>query len=431
METGANKHSLLMLAYFGLVFCVIVLGFYPGIMTPDSDAQLTMARSWQFIDWHPPIFSVIWRPLDAIVPGPAGMLVLFAFCYCLAFYLFAIRLAASSRTVAWIACLLAVSPLTINFAGVIWKDVMMAVSFLLAICAALNRERGFAVIAAGCVLVVIGVMSRHNALLAAPVIFYMLFWGSDVASIPRTIGRLAAAAMLAAIAYVVANSVLTSVLNVRATHALSSLLVFDLVALSAKLKTNLLPGTWTEPEAAKIISECYEPRWWDRIWLSCGYVMERLMAENNWPVLYRTWFAEVAKHPLLYIEHRLQFLANNFRIYDYAAVFPNSTNLGKSFAQLNYQTYMESYILAFAKNPYTSIFFTLSFWIVCLSFSSCSTPRSCSASGRANRRAFSLPPLLPCTARHYSLSPYRWICGMPTSGLLQAAWVCCSSMSSG
>lgn len=364
MDTRANRHSYLMLAYFVSLFCFIVFAFYPGIMTADSDAQLEMARAWHFTDWHPPIFSVIWRPLDAIVPGPAGMLVLFAFSYCLAFYLFAVRLAASSRPLAWVACLLAISPLTINFAGVIWKDVMMALCFLLAICAALNRERGWPVIAAGCALVLIGVLSRHNALFAAPPIVYMLFWGTDLASFPRIIGRLVAAAILTLIAYLAANAVMASVLSIKHLHAISSLLVFDLVALSAKLKTNLLPGTWTEQEAAKIMTECYEPRWWDRIWLSCGFVMQRLMAEDNWAVLYRTWFAEIPKHPLLYLDNRFQFLVNNFRIHDYAHVFSPTSEIAKTFAETNHQALVGRYVLAFARNAYTSIFFTLGFWIL-------------------------------------------------------------------
>src|SRR4051812_11178145 len=60
-------------ATFG--FLITIYFFRPGFMTPDPTAQLAEARSGIYTDLHPPLTALLWRYLDAIIPGPLGMLV--------------------------------------------------------------------------------------------------------------------------------------------------------------------------------------------------------------------------------------------------------------------------------------------------------------------------------------------------------------------
>lgn len=114
----------------------LILLFYPGIMSNDSIASLKQARALEFNTWHPPIMALVWAPLDRIVPGPAGMLVLQALLFAYA----AAKLCASafrglcSRLPAWLVVLaFSLFPPAMTLTGMIWKDVWTSGFLLLAV----------------------------------------------------------------------------------------------------------------------------------------------------------------------------------------------------------------------------------------------------------------------------------------------------------
>ena len=119
-----------------VVALVIVAVFYPGIMSNDSLASLKQARTFEFTDWHPPIMAMAWAPLDRIVSGPAGMLVLQALLYAYA----AAKLCASAfprlsrHLPAWLVVLaFSLFPPVMTLTGMIWKDVWTSGFLLLAL----------------------------------------------------------------------------------------------------------------------------------------------------------------------------------------------------------------------------------------------------------------------------------------------------------
>src|SRR5262249_35832260 len=59
-----------------LAVAIHILVYRPGYMSGDSVTQLTEGRLGTYNGWHPPIMSWLWGQLDAIVPGPIGMLAL-------------------------------------------------------------------------------------------------------------------------------------------------------------------------------------------------------------------------------------------------------------------------------------------------------------------------------------------------------------------
>lgn len=119
-----------------VVALFIVAVFHPGIMSNDSLASLKQARSFEFTDWHPPIMALVWAPLDRIIAGPAGMLVLQALLYAYG----AAKLCASAfprlskRLPPWLLVLVfSLFPPVMTLTGMIWKDVWTSGFLLLAL----------------------------------------------------------------------------------------------------------------------------------------------------------------------------------------------------------------------------------------------------------------------------------------------------------
>ena len=58
-------------------------------MNGDASWQLKFAREFKFINWHPPLMSVIWRPLDKLLPGAGSLFLLQIGLYWLSIAIFA------------------------------------------------------------------------------------------------------------------------------------------------------------------------------------------------------------------------------------------------------------------------------------------------------------------------------------------------------
>ena len=107
LPSPTSKSSLNYCLLTALVGAAItIVAFFPGYMSSDSILQYEQARASAltnireisgFTDLHPPSMGIMWRLLDYIYPGPAGMLILHNLLYwcgagLLSFYLFNTRL---------------------------------------------------------------------------------------------------------------------------------------------------------------------------------------------------------------------------------------------------------------------------------------------------------------------------------------------------
>ncbi|MDH5822985.1 hypothetical protein QFW77_08280 [Luteimonas sp. RD2P54] len=163
------------IAGIGLLSFLIVVTFFPGVMTKDSEAALDQARSLELTDWHPPIMALIWRYLDAIIRGPLLMLVSQALLYawavtklCREGFPRINRLAP-----AWVTVLaFGLFPPAMALIGMIWKDVWMSGLLLLGlgylygittVTTSAERLRAFASLVVCCLL---ATAFRHNAVSA-------------------------------------------------------------------------------------------------------------------------------------------------------------------------------------------------------------------------------------------------------------------------
>jgi hypothetical protein len=79
-----------------------------------------------------PVMAAVWSVLIAIFPGPLSMFLLMIVPYWLGFTILALTVARRSPGYALILPLLALTPPAFLILGVIWRDAMMASSWLLA-----------------------------------------------------------------------------------------------------------------------------------------------------------------------------------------------------------------------------------------------------------------------------------------------------------
>lgn len=159
----------------GVLVAIIVVMFFPGVMTKDSKAALDQARTLDLTDWHPPIMAIVWRYLDAIIRGPLLMLVCQAVLYGWAVSKLCVEAFPDlgRRIPLWLLIpLFGVFPPVMALTGMIWKDTWMSGLLLLALgnlyaianaTARAGRWRAFAWLCASCLA---ATAFRHNALSA-------------------------------------------------------------------------------------------------------------------------------------------------------------------------------------------------------------------------------------------------------------------------
>jgi hypothetical protein len=122
------------------VWGLFVAYAWPGLMTWDSVNQLFQARSGHYGNWHPPIMARLWSVLDAIVAGPALMLVLQTSLFVVGLYGLIRRYAAPRR--AAVACAIVfLFPPVFAPMSTIWKDSLMAAMFLCAVAGLASAAR--------------------------------------------------------------------------------------------------------------------------------------------------------------------------------------------------------------------------------------------------------------------------------------------------
>ena len=295
-------------------FALTLWVFWPGIMTFDARyIYMDMVKGF-YGDWQSPVMIVLWRLIDPIAPGTGSLLLLTVALYWLAFGVVALTVERRSPRLALALPLLALSPPAFVFVGIIWRDVLLAIMWLLA--AALvfaTAERGRLRIAMQIValaLLAFGVLLRPNALAAAPLLAAYILWPTRFAWKRTIILYVPAALALFGLVQVVYYGVL----GATRQQPLHSIMVFDLGGISHFAKDNVFPGAWTADETKLITDSCYQPLAWDIYWTQqpCSFVMEHLEKRDKIfasSVLTEAWTRALLRHPIAYLEHRTDFMA--------------------------------------------------------------------------------------------------------------------------
>jgi hypothetical protein len=308
-----KQTALLIAAMMAAGFARTLYVFYPGVMTFDARYIYEDMAKGIFGDWQSPAMVLLWSLVDTIAPGPGSLLLLTAALYWLAFAVVALIVARRSPWLALLLPLLALSPPAFVFVGIIWRDVLFAIAWLLAaalVFAVADRERNrrIPMQVFGLALLAFGVLLRPNALAAAPILAAYILWPTRL---PWKRAALLYVPMALAL-FGLVQGVYYGVLGAQRQHPLHSIMVFDLGGISHFADDNVFPGPWTQDEAVLITQRCYQPIAWDVYWTQepCQFVMEHLEREKIFAssVLTEAWKHAIVKHPIAYIEHRAVFM---------------------------------------------------------------------------------------------------------------------------
>jgi hypothetical protein len=68
-----NKRSKLMLLLSIITIALFISIFYPGLMSPDSQAIYAYAKAGSYGDHHPPLMAYLWHIFLKFKDGPALM----------------------------------------------------------------------------------------------------------------------------------------------------------------------------------------------------------------------------------------------------------------------------------------------------------------------------------------------------------------------
>ncbi len=298
-------------------YALTLVIFYPGIMTYDAKYVYEDIAKGARGDWQSPVMTVLWGLIDPVAPGAASMFLLMATSYWLAFGLLAIALTRRAVGAALLLIGLALLPPAFVFVGIIWRDMLFAICWLLAaaiVFAAVNADARYRMPAQGLALALCasGVLLRPNALIAAPILCAYAIWpfrislrGTVLLIVPAMIGLFA---MVQVVYY--------GVLGAIRQHPLQTIMVFDLGGISHFSKENQFPVDWSEPESAMLLNDCYHPTQWDIYWKKyepCEFVMRKIEREKGLfgtPAITDAWVHAILRHPLAYLRHRAAFMWN-------------------------------------------------------------------------------------------------------------------------
>src|SRR5262245_17079053 len=228
-------------AGFGLTLLI----FYPGIMTFDAKYVYEDIAKHTLGDWQSPVMTVLWAWIDPIAPGSASMFVLTAAAYWLAFGILGCTLGGRSAGLGAVPPLLALLPPAFVLVGVLWRDVLFAVTWLLAIVltfAVTDRPSRLRVpiqiiaFAACC----LGVLLRPNSMIAAPLLALYIIWPLQMR------WKRTATLFVPAIAgfFCLVQIVYYGLLGATRQHALQSIMIFDLGGVSHFIKENQFTVAW-------------------------------------------------------------------------------------------------------------------------------------------------------------------------------------------
>lgn len=302
----------LAVAGFGLTLLI----FYPGIMTYDAKFVYEDIAKHTLGDWQSPAMTVLWALIDPISPGSASMFLLTAAAYWLAFGALGFTLAGRSAWLGVLPPLLALLPPAFVLVGVLWRDVLFAVTWLLAVVltfAVTDRSPRLRVPIqiVAFLLCCLGVLLRPNSIIAAPLLAIYIVWPLQMRWKRTAILFVPAIAAF----FGLVQLIYYGALGATRQHPLQSIMIFDLGGISHFTKENQFPVTWNERDTALLLNGCYRPTEWDLYWRlePCKFVMHKIETEEKLfgtPVIPRAWARAVVRHPIAYMEHRGSFMWN-------------------------------------------------------------------------------------------------------------------------
>jgi hypothetical protein len=292
--------SLSLLLVLGLILSIWAC-FAPGFMSYDSMVQYKSALDQHYVDSHPPMMSYIWHLCMFLIPGPQSLLYFHLTLLALGITMWQLNL----KNVFWGMSIpiLFFLPWIANFSGVLWKDVGMAFSLLVATGLLFSRNKKYWKCFAAALFLIYALGVRYNAILAVvPVLFFSFkyyfpkarFWNATLATVLLSVALLAA---VSAITY--------GFIKAERKHLETFLMGDDIAQISAKTNQNLLP--WVKHDDLLVCS--VPPILYERAmcFISKGYDPSgSLVVDVPYESTYALWEKTVVAHPFVYASIRIE-----------------------------------------------------------------------------------------------------------------------------
>lgn len=322
---STRRLSLCLLALALAMATLVFLHFSPGAMSFDSFYILAQARSGVFEDGHPPLLAAIWRLVERVVPGPAGMLVLnLALFYGGLLLVFRWAAHRYGYVVAPVFVALGLSPPVVGILGVIWIDITMAGFFLASIGVFLTghgsarwRTRLLSLLLS-LTLATLGLAVRHNGAAGAfPLLaLFLLYQGRVRAPWLRFAMAIGAAAGITLLLFVGAK-VLSNWAVDSHRHLWRSGALYDIAGVSYQERTYLFYPDVVGDNSLENVYKLYSPCSFtplvvgEQIHALPGQVTHKgepfHLSEANPELnqrLLANWWEVIVRHPGGYLTHR-------------------------------------------------------------------------------------------------------------------------------
>lgn len=355
-------------------FIFFAIACYPGFMSIDTLEQYRQAHTLEFADGHPPVMAWLWSKLNFILDGPQSLLFTHLGMLWTGLYIWRVN-AGESLAAKWFI-LMGFFPWVANFEGVLWKDVGMAFSLLLAL-GLLSKKRltnpqAFAVVS----LLFYAFMVRSNA----PAAIVPIIWYASVRVFPWFSNRIRIAISMLSLAFMFAflNLFNYYLLQAEKNHMASYMMTDDLVHLSVVTGKSLLPKV-----DFKTVLECSKETIGDtklvgRLFCLGTKPSYQSVAPIPYEDVKKAWVSAVKSNPLEYVKFRLNAYLYLLRdpsekpyIYWFSGVTPNEMGLTQkdNAATIVLKVYVNgiAHLAPFLFKPYWWLFTGLLF--MCATFS--------------------------------------------------------------
>ena len=315
MTAHLRKFLLFYIAALCALFTIAL--YYPGFLSFDGVYQLRQARYGIRDNGHPPLMAYLWRILDFVIPGPAGMLILQTILYWFSLAMICRCL----KMVNWLRVVLLLTlgffPPLFGLLGTIWKDVSMHAFLLAAVacCLIAQRTARLAFVWAAYVFLFFAAGFRHNALAAA---FPLLLWNTHIAA--RIAGWRVWRASVLAFVILFAGVTFVNRAGVADAQLWRGTLVHDLVGISVRTNTNLLPLELSTASGLSFadLKSIYVGWHLDSLFHPEARPLFKLPPDvTAKPVILEgvdsrkirdAWLSAISAHPSAYVAHRMELI---------------------------------------------------------------------------------------------------------------------------
>jgi hypothetical protein len=297
-------------------YIISMLGLWPGVMSPDADAQYAAAIAGLYSDHHPPLMSLVWRYLDRIYPGPGLM---FAFHISMLYSAAAIFIYIFRNSLfKWWYAIYPLIPNLLAYTALIVKDTGFTYSYLLsgAILASMmvNKTHKYKYL----LLIPVIALLCYGTAVKFQAQYVLIFFAIGVGYCVNNYKLSGATAFYGVLLNIIIIIFITNVNAVlvpqaREAHSWQLVKLYDLSSISIELDKPLYPDfVLQQPNFNfKLVKKLYEPREVDPLVFPTDSVLKPGNNAQQREELWNYWFQTIKQHPWLYLKTRLRLFSYN------------------------------------------------------------------------------------------------------------------------